>query len=98
MNGSKKQIKWANHIKSKLTIEFNSLTDAQKNHPAVKNSVELICKIDDAKWWIEIANGHTAQSILMQIASKQGLRVKFDNMFDYFRVDENGNFTAQSAT
>ena len=85
MQGSDKQIKWAEQIKAQIATGFHTFTP----HPVMDKATDYILNIDDARFWIEIAKSYTDNPIaLVMLFARQGLLTKGNGFDDLAKIDE----------
>lgn len=76
MNGSEKQIKWAEDIKTKMMPEFDNIKQRLSGNTIGIKAVDFVTNIDSAKFWIDNRSSN-AMSILMSL-QKGSLRLRGD--------------------
>ena len=91
MNGSEKQIKWANEIKAEINMQqlIGNGRD-EKSNVLISKVVEFVENIEDANFWIDYRN-QSAVGIASQLMGR-GLQIKGNNYKTRIKMTMDGEF------
>lgn len=84
MQGTEKQIRWANDIKAKIEKQAEAFRARAKNDEAHK-IIDFILSIDSASFWIDYRDSDFGQ--LLHNLARHGLRIKGFDFADNAKMD-----------
>lgn len=91
MNGSEKQIKWAEEIKANINVEkFLGKGKDENGNEIIRKAVEFVNSIEDARFWIDYRNKSAMQ--ILTALMESGLQVKGFDFETRIKMTTDGKF------